>query len=86
MRLNAKAEAEAQRNKQAEKSRQKKAELKALFASVFETEPGQKAFKELYDFAKCGSDMFYECKDDREFSYISGRQSMLLHIKKILED
>lgn len=82
---NLKAQAEENRDKRAEESRVKKAELKALFSSVFESESGQKAFKELYSFAKCGTDMFYECKDEREFAYISGRQSMLLHIKKILE-
>lgn len=85
-RLNIRAEVEAQRAKQAEKSSQKKAELKDLFSSVFESESGRKAFKNLSTFAKCGTDMFYECKDDREFSYISGRQSIMLHILKILED
>lgn len=86
MRRNEKAIAEDIRAKRADDSRAKKAELKALFSSVFESEPGQKAFKELYQFAKCGTDMFYECKDEREFAYISGRQSILLHILKILED
>lgn len=86
MRKNEKAIVEDKRKKQAEDLRLKKAELKALFSSVFESEAGQKAYKELYQFAKCGTDMFFECKDDREFAYISGRQSILLHIKKILED
>ena len=86
MRKNEKAIVEEQRNKRAEELRLKEAELKALYSSVFNPEPGKKVFKSLSKFAKCGTDMFYECKDEREFAYISGRQSMLLHILKILED
>ena len=86
MRKNIKAEVEEKRSKAVDDLRTKKGEANALFSSVFETDFGKEVFKKLYDFAKCGHDMFVECKDEREFSYISGRQSMVLHILKILED
>lgn len=83
---NLKAQAEDNRALRAEALRIKEAELKALFSSVFKSEPGQKVYKNLSTFAKCGEDMFTECPDERTFAYISGRQSVLLHILKILED
>lgn len=85
-RQTARTKAVEAKEKREEVINKKKDELKSLFSSVFESDQGQKVYKNLYDFAKCGTDMFFECKDDREFAYISGRQSILLHIKKILED
>jgi reverse gyrase len=86
LKRNERAIAEDNREKRAEALRRKEEEVKSLFASVFKSEPGQKVFKNLSDFAKCGEDMFIECPDERTFAYISGRQSVLLHILKILED
>jgi len=83
---NLKAQAEENRARRAEELRIKEAALKTLFSSVFNPGPGQKVFKNLSEFAKCGQDMFIECPDERTFAYISGRQSVLLHILKILED
>ena len=59
---------------------------KELYRQLFNTDLGNSVLKDLAQFSQFGEDAFALSKDDRTNAYNQGRQSMLIHIKKILED
>lgn len=80
--LNYKAEQEAKK-----KARQKSGDnKKELYKQLFVSDIGKSVLADIAKFAQYGEDAFASAKDDRTNAYIQGRQSILIHIKKILED
>jgi hypothetical protein len=83
---NYKAEQEARSEEIAKKRAAKEAELKEPYRALFKTDLGISVLKQLAKYAQFGEDSFASSPDDRTNAYIQGRQSVLIHIKKILED
>jgi hypothetical protein len=59
---------------------------KELYKQIFLTDAGNSVLKDLAQFSQFGEDVFAMSPDDRTNAYNQGRQSILIHIKKILED
>jgi len=68
-------------------ARAKAAEAKKeMYRQVFGTDSGKIVLKDLAVFAAFGEDVFAMSPDERTNAYNQGRQSVLISIKKILED
>ena len=59
---------------------------KELYRLLFNSDAGKKVLIDLIGFTQYGEDVFESCPDERTNTYIQGRQSVIIHIKKILED
>ena len=59
---------------------------KGLYRELFGSDLGKKVLKDLAAFGQYGEDVFAMSPDERVNAYNQGRQSVLIHIKKILED
>lgn len=68
-------------------ARKKAAEGKRdLYRQLFTSDVGLEVLKDMALFVKHGEDIFAMSQDERTNAYNQGRQSVLIHIKKILED
>jgi len=80
MMKNIKAVREEEKKAKSEQAEQ----MKALYQMVFGSEHGKKVLKDLAKFCGYGEDGFNS--DQAIQSYKQGRQSTIIHIKKVLED
>lgn len=59
---------------------------KDLYRQLFSSDTGKEVLKDLKAFSGYGEDVFSVSPDDRTNAYNQGRQSILIHIKKFLEE
>lgn len=64
-------------------SEDEKNQLRLAFHLVFNTDNGRAVLNELAEFVR--ADEAEYCADARKESYMQGRRSVLLHIKKLLK-
>lgn len=80
--LNHKAEQKAKAEARAKAVEAKK----EMYRQLFNTDIGKQVLKDLIFITQYGEDIFSASPDERTNAYNQGRQSILIHIKKILED
>jgi len=59
---------------------------KELYRQLFGSDAGKEVLKDLKAFSGYGEDVFAMSPDERTNTYNQGRQSVLIHIKKFLEE
>lgn len=80
--LNHKAEQKAKAEARAKAVEAKK----EMYRQLFNSDAGKSVLKDLIFITQYGEDIFSASPDERTNAYNQGRQSILIHIKKILED